>query len=85
MATGISIIYQELNLARLMTVAENIFLGREPRNRFGVIDTRRMAKKSNRLDWLGVQLSLSARVAESTVASQQRRRRSPKPCRRTPG
>ena len=72
MATGISIIYQELNLARLMTVAENIFLGREPRNRFGVIDTRRMAKESSELlDRLGVQLSLSARVGELTVASQQ--------------
>ena len=46
MATGISIIYQELNLVQLMTVAENIFLGREPRNRLGVIDTRRMAKES---------------------------------------
>jgi len=54
MATGISIIYQELNLVQFMTVAENIFLGREPRNRFGVIDTRRMAKESaNLLDRLG--------------------------------
>ena len=32
MAAGISIIYQELNLVAFMTVAENIFLGREPRN-----------------------------------------------------
>ena len=36
MASGISIIYQELNLVQFMTVAENIFLGREPRNRLGV-------------------------------------------------
>src|SRR5580658_7815048 len=46
MATGISIIYQELNLVQFMTVAENIFLGREPRNRLGVIDTHRMTKQS---------------------------------------
>ena len=46
MATGISIIYQELNLVQFMTVAENIFLGREPRNRLGVIDARRTAKES---------------------------------------
>ena len=72
MATGISIIYQELNLVQLMTVAENIFLGREPRNRFGVIDTRRMMKESAELlGRLGVQLSPSARIGDLTVASQQ--------------
>jgi ABC-type sugar transport system ATPase subunit len=72
MATGISIIYQELNLVQFMTVAENIFLGREPRNRFGVIDTRRMAKESaDLLDRLGVRLSPSAQIGDLTVASQQ--------------
>jgi ribose transport system ATP-binding protein len=38
---GISIIYQEFNLLPERTVAENIFVGREP-NRFGVIDHRQM-------------------------------------------
>jgi ribose transport system ATP-binding protein len=72
MATGISIIYQELNLVQFMTVAENIFLGREPRNRLGVIDTRRMAKESaGLLDRLGVQLLPSAHIGDLTVASQQ--------------
>ena len=72
MATGISIIYQELNLVQFMTVAENIFLGREPRNRLGVIDTRRMAKESaDLLDRLGIRLSPSAQIGDLTVASQQ--------------
>ncbi len=72
MATGISIIYQELNLVQLMTVAENIFLGREPCNPFGVIDARRMMKESAELlGRLGVQLSPSARIGDLTVASQQ--------------
>jgi ribose transport system ATP-binding protein len=72
MASGISIIYQELNLVQFMTVAENIFLGREPRNRLGVIDTRRMAKDSAELlDQLGVRLSPSAHIGDLTVASQQ--------------
>ena len=72
MAAGIGIIYQELNLAPLMTVAENIFLGREPRNRFGVIDARRMAKDSAELlERLGVRLSPSARIGDLSVASQQ--------------
>lgn len=38
---GISIIYQEFNLLPERTVAENIFLGREP-NRAGVIDKKKM-------------------------------------------
>jgi ribose transport system ATP-binding protein len=72
MATGISIIYQELNLVQFMTVAENIFLGREPRTRFGVIDARRMAKESaDLLNRLGIQLSPSAHVGDLTVAAQQ--------------
>lgn len=40
-ARGISIIYQEFNLLPERTVANNIFLGREP-SKFGVIDTRRL-------------------------------------------
>ncbi|MFH8713071.1 sugar ABC transporter ATP-binding protein [Streptomyces zaomyceticus] len=41
-AAGISTIYQEVNLVPLMSVARNIFLGREPKNRFGLIDFPRM-------------------------------------------
>lgn len=38
---GISTIYQEVNLIPLLSIARNLFLGREPR-RFGLIDVRRM-------------------------------------------
>jgi ribose transport system ATP-binding protein len=41
-AAGISTIYQEVNLVPLMSVAGNLYLGREPRNRLGLIDYRRM-------------------------------------------
>jgi ribose transport system ATP-binding protein len=72
MATGISIIYQELNLIQYMTVAENIFLGREPRNWLGVIDTRRMANETAKLlEQLDVPLSPSAYIGDLTVAAQQ--------------
>src|SRR5690606_21797220 len=40
-AAGIATIYQEINLAPHRSIAENIFLGREPR-RFGLLDRRRM-------------------------------------------
>lgn len=43
---GISMIYQELNLLPELTVAENIFLGREPRSRTGFLDRPQMIEKS---------------------------------------
>ena len=42
MDAGIAIIHQELNLIPELTVAENIFLDRQPINSFGAIDWRRM-------------------------------------------
>ncbi len=48
---GVSMIYQELNLLSGLTVAENIFLGREPSTWSGLIDRRKMIEASRR--WLG--------------------------------
>jgi ABC-type sugar transport system ATPase subunit len=42
MDAGIAIIHQELNLIPELSVAENIFLDRQPTNRFGAIDWRRL-------------------------------------------
>ncbi|MCW2640078.1 MAG: sugar transporter ATP-binding protein [Dactylosporangium sp.] len=41
-AAGISTIYQEVNLVPRMSVASNLYLGREPRGRLGLVDYRRM-------------------------------------------
>ncbi|GAB3462210.1 sugar ABC transporter ATP-binding protein [Actinophytocola sediminis] len=41
-AAGISTVYQEVNLVPLQSVASNIYLGREPRNRWGLLDFRAM-------------------------------------------
>jgi monosaccharide-transporting ATPase len=46
---GISTIYQEVNLIPLMSVAQNIYLGREPRSRIGLIDYRRMYADARQL------------------------------------
>ena len=43
---GISTIYQEVNLVPLMSVARNLFLGREPRNRLGLLDVARMHREA---------------------------------------
>src|SRR5215207_3242156 len=42
LASGVRIIYQELNLFPELSVVENIFLGHEPRTRLGLIDQRAM-------------------------------------------
>jgi monosaccharide-transporting ATPase len=39
---GISTIYQEVNLVPLMSIAGNVFLGREPRTRTGLVDWSKM-------------------------------------------
>src|SRR3954463_14536219 len=46
---GISMIHQELSPVPEMTVAENIFLGRQPRNRFRLIDRGRMVAEAREL------------------------------------
>jgi ribose transport system ATP-binding protein len=72
MDRGISIIYQELNLVPELTVAQNIFLGREPRNRLGVINSKQLHEQAAQLlKRLGIEMNLRAPVGELTVASQQ--------------
>jgi len=45
---GIAVVHQELSLVSDMTIAENIFLGREPR-RFGVIEWERLYSEAQRV------------------------------------
>lgn len=72
MDSGISIIYQELALISQMSVAENIFLGREPRLAFGVLNLKELhAQASELLKRLGVTLDLNLPVGELTIAQQQ--------------
>lgn len=46
---GISIIHQELNLIPELSIAENIFLGREPCHRFGAINWQAMYQQADKL------------------------------------
>ncbi len=46
---GVSIIHQELNLVEQISAAANIFLGREIRNRFGLLDERAMRNAAREL------------------------------------
>jgi len=69
---GISIVYQEFDLIPYLDVAQNIFLGREPRKRFGLIDQSKMYNEASRLlDILGVHLDLREWINNLRVAEQQ--------------
>ena len=69
---GILAIHQELNLVPGLSVAENLFLGRELRTRAGLIDRRRMRSGARRvLDRLGTSVSADAPVAGLSVGEQQ--------------
>ena len=69
---GISIIHQELNQVPGLSVAENIFLGREPRRPGGFIDWAAMYAQAHRLlEDLGLPIDPKRRLGLLTVAEQQ--------------
>ncbi len=70
---GISIIYQEFNLMPHLTVAQNIFIGREPRQGLHfVLNEQEINRRTQELlDGLHLDLDPRVRVAELTVAKQQ--------------
>ncbi len=69
---GIAVIYQELALVGEMTVAENIFLGCEPRRWGGLIDWPRIFREAQALlDRFKVGLDARAHVADLGVGQKQ--------------
>ena len=68
---GISIIHQELVLVPRMTVAENIFLGREPKGAFGVDKIKMTADAQKMLDNFNVGVDADMEIADLTIAKQQ--------------
>jgi ribose transport system ATP-binding protein len=70
---GVSVIYQELNLVPQMTVAENMFLGYEPRlKNSGLIDWKTIyAKAKEALDGIECQIDPRRLVGELSIAQQQ--------------
>jgi ribose transport system ATP-binding protein len=68
---GISTIYQEVNLVPLMTVAQNLYLGREPR-RFGLVDHRRMNREARELlDSYGIVVEPTKQLRSFGLGLQQ--------------
>jgi inositol transport system ATP-binding protein len=69
---GISMIHQELMPVPQLTVAQNIFLGRERVNRLGLLDRRALDEDARRLiDSIGLDLDPRARMGSLSVAQIQ--------------
>lgn len=70
---GISMIHQELNLAPDLTVAQNIFIGREPRRKLRLfLDEHALNRQVKELfERMGLDMDPSIKVSELTVAKQQ--------------
>ena len=69
---GIGIIYQELNLVPHLTVAQNIYIGREPRTLLGYIDDKKMNVDSKEiLKKLNLDIDPSTRLNKLSISKQQ--------------
>lgn len=69
---GISIIHQEIVLVPHISVAENIFLGKEPVNKLGIKDRKRMNAEAQKMAAaLGLDIDVTKEVFYLTIAQQQ--------------
>jgi len=71
-ALGIGIIHQELSLMNDLTVAQNVFIGREPRLAFGRLDEAALNRQTAEIfAAMNLHLDPKARVGDLTIAKQQ--------------
>lgn len=69
---GVSVIHQELNLVPEMTIAENIFIGREMKNKLGFLDYAEMNRRSSQLlEKFNLSLKPTTKVIDLSIAYQQ--------------
>ncbi len=68
---GISIIHQELNMMNHLTVAQNIYIGREPKKGIMIDDAKMINDAKKLFDKIGVNINPSAILGTLTVGKQQ--------------
>lgn len=69
---GISTVYQEVNLCANLSVAENLFIGRQPKTRLGTVDRKRMnARAQELMQELDIELDVTQNLENFSLAIQQ--------------
>jgi len=69
---GVAMIHQELNLMQFMTVAENVWIRREPLTRFGFVDHAELNRRTAKLfDQLNIKIDPTLQVGSLSVANRQ--------------
>jgi ribose transport system ATP-binding protein len=69
---GIVPVHQEVNLEPFLTVAENIFIGRQPKNNFGFIDYKMMNSEATKwLTELGIEIDPNLPLGMASIAERQ--------------
>ena len=72
MKHGVAFIHQELNVLGNLDVAANVFLGREPKNALGLIDSKKMhTETAPFIKRLGLEVSTYTRLDNLSIAQQQ--------------
>ncbi|WP_454627970.1 sugar ABC transporter ATP-binding protein [Bradyrhizobium cenepequi] len=71
-AAGVAMVHQELSVAPDLSVAENVFLGTQPTNRFGLVQWRRMAREAGeQLARFGIDVDPMTRLGDLPIGLQQ--------------
>ncbi len=68
---GIIIVHQELNMVNHLTVAQNIFIGREPKKGLFIDDTKMIEESRKLFDMLGIDIDPKENMGKLTVGLQQ--------------
>lgn len=69
---GISVIYQERQILMELSVAENIFVGRLPIGKLGLINSKKLYQDAKKIiDEFGLPISPSTKVKDLSIAHQQ--------------
>ncbi len=70
-AAGISVVHQELNMMNHLTVAQNMFIGREPKKGLMIDDNRMICEARVMFDRIGVNIDPTVKLGDLTVGKQQ--------------
>ena len=69
---GLSAVYQDINFAGHLSVAENMFMGQLPRNKFGIVDHKAINKETNDImSSINIDVNATEIMSDLTIAKQE--------------